>query len=144
MLSLYSQPFYTSRYGYKMCARVYLNGVGAGRGSHVSLCFVVMQGNYDELLTWPFHQRVTLSLLDQRGTRRHVAKAFRSMFQRPTNTMLGYPLFIEHSKLEAADSPYLVNDTLFFKVTVDTENQARLERHINELPQQQRTAALLG
>nr|XP_026693565.1 TNF receptor-associated factor 3-like isoform X2 [Ciona intestinalis] len=29
-LSLYSQPFYTSRYGYKMCARVYLNGDGMG------------------------------------------------------------------------------------------------------------------
>ena len=42
-LSLYSQPFYTSRYGYKLCARVYLNGDGAGRGSYVSLFFVVMQ-----------------------------------------------------------------------------------------------------
>jgi len=43
VLSLYSQPFYTSRYGYKMCARVYLNGDGAGRGTHLSLFFVVMQ-----------------------------------------------------------------------------------------------------
>ena len=31
-LSIYSQPFYTSFYGYKMCARVYLNdGIGIGR-----------------------------------------------------------------------------------------------------------------
>jgi len=30
-LSLYSQPFYTSRYGYKMCARIYLNGDGMGK-----------------------------------------------------------------------------------------------------------------
>nr|XP_039248065.1 TNF receptor-associated factor 5-like isoform X1 [Styela clava] len=29
-LSLYSQPFYTSRYGYKMCTRIYLNGDGMG------------------------------------------------------------------------------------------------------------------
>ena len=43
VLSLYSQPFYTSRYGYKMCARVYLNGDGAGRNTHLSLFFVVMQ-----------------------------------------------------------------------------------------------------
>lgn len=43
LVSLYSQPFYTSRYGYKMCARIYLNGDGAGRGSHLSLFFVVMQ-----------------------------------------------------------------------------------------------------
>ena len=58
-LSLYSQPFYTSRYGYKMCARVYLNGDGVGRGSHVSLFFVIMQvGVHDGLqkaepLRWP-------------------------------------------------------------------------------------------
>jgi len=43
ILSLYSQPFYTSRYGYKMCARIYLNGDGVGRGTHLSLFFVVMQ-----------------------------------------------------------------------------------------------------
>ena len=30
-LSLYSQPFYTSKYGYKMCARIYLNGDGMGK-----------------------------------------------------------------------------------------------------------------
>ena len=29
-LSLYSQPFYTDRHGYKMCGRVYLNGDGMG------------------------------------------------------------------------------------------------------------------
>jgi len=43
ILSLYSQPFYTSRYGYKMCARIYLNGDGVGRGTHLSLFFVIMQ-----------------------------------------------------------------------------------------------------
>ena len=58
-LSLYSQPFYTSRYGYKMCARIYLNGDGMGKGTHVSLFFVVMRGDYDALLPWPFRQKVT-------------------------------------------------------------------------------------
>ena len=58
-LSLYSQPFYTSRYGYKMCARIYLNGDGMGKGTHVSLFFVVMRGDYDALLPWPFRQKVS-------------------------------------------------------------------------------------
>ena len=57
-LSLYSQPFYTSRYGYKMCARIYLNGDGMGKGTHMSLFFVVMKGEYDALLPWPFRQKV--------------------------------------------------------------------------------------
>ena len=39
-MSLYSQPFYTGRYGYKMCGRVYLNGDGMGKGTHLSLFFL--------------------------------------------------------------------------------------------------------
>lgn len=57
-LSLYSQPFYTGYFGYKMCARVYLNGDGMGKGTHLSLFFVVMRGEYDALLPWPFKQKV--------------------------------------------------------------------------------------
>ena len=43
-LSVYSQPFYTDTYGYKMCARIYLDGDGMGKGTHASLYFVVMKG----------------------------------------------------------------------------------------------------
>lgn len=50
--------FYTSRYGYKMCLRIYLNGDGTGRGTHLSLFFVVMRGPHDALLRWPFNQKV--------------------------------------------------------------------------------------
>ncbi len=48
-----------------MCARLYLNGDGIGKGTHLSLYFVVMKGNYDALLTWPFRQKVTFLLMDQ-------------------------------------------------------------------------------
>lgn len=60
-LSLYSQPFYTGYFGYKMCARVYLNGDGMGKGTHLSLFFVVMRGEYDALLPWPFKQKVHIT-----------------------------------------------------------------------------------
>ena len=50
--------FYTSKYGYKMCLRIYLNGDGTGRSSHLSLFFVVMRGLSDALLKWPFNQKV--------------------------------------------------------------------------------------
>lgn len=62
-LSLYSQPFYTGYFGYKMCARVYLNGDGMGKGTHLSLFFVVMRGEYDALLPWPFKQKVLTGYL---------------------------------------------------------------------------------
>ncbi|XP_033095314.1 TNF receptor-associated factor 3-like [Anneissia japonica] len=127
-LSLYSQPFYTSRFGYKMCARVYLNGDGMGKNSHVSLFFVVMKGDYDALLPWPFRQKVTLMLLDQETARRHLSDSFRpdpasSSFKRPATDMniaSGCPLFVAQSVLQ--DSIYVKDDTVFFKIIVDTSD----------------------
>ncbi len=37
--ALYSLYFYTSEFGYKMCAKIYMNGDGFGKGSHLSLFF---------------------------------------------------------------------------------------------------------
>ncbi|XP_035671213.1 TNF receptor-associated factor 3-like [Branchiostoma floridae] len=127
-LSLYSQPFYTSRNGYKMCARVYLNGDGMGKGTHMSLFFVVMRGDYDALLPWPFRQKVTLMLLDQDQGRRHLSDTFRpdptsSSFKRPTSDMniaSGCPLFVSQAVVEG--SPYLKDDTIFIKVIVETSD----------------------
>lgn len=37
---------------------MYLNGDGTGKGTHLSLFFVVMKGDYDALLPWPFRHKV--------------------------------------------------------------------------------------
>ena len=123
--SFYSPCFFTSRYGYKMCARIYLNGDGIGRGTHISVFFVVMRGEYDALLRWPFRQKVTFMLLDQNNVE-HVIDSFRpdpnsSSFQRPrreTNIASGCPTFCPLSELN--DHAYVRDDTLFLKVIVDT------------------------
>ncbi len=47
--ALYSPPFYSAQFGYKMCAKIYLNGDGFGKGTHLSLFFVVMRG---EMITY--------------------------------------------------------------------------------------------
>ena len=130
-LSVSSQPFYTSRYGYKMCARIYLNGDGMGKGTHISMFFVLMKGQHDALLQWPFNQKVTFSLIDQASGRRNIQYTFRpdptsSSFQRPVEEMniaSGCPLFVSHGVVEAAESPYLGPDRiLYLKVTVDKTN----------------------
>ena len=128
-LSLYSQPFFTCRYGYRMCARAYLNGDGVGKGTHFSVFFVVMRGEYDNLLQWPFKQKVTLTLMDQDTGRRHLSDTFKpnpnsSSFRMPASEMnvaSGCPLFARHSQLE--QSPYLKDDCLFIKITVDLSDQ---------------------
>ncbi|XP_032882369.1 TNF receptor-associated factor 3 [Amblyraja radiata] len=127
-LSLYSQPFYTGYFGYKMCARVYLNGDGMGKGTHLSLFFVVMRGEYDALLPWPFKQKVTLMLLDQGQAGRHLGDAFKpdpnsSSFKQPVGEMniaSGCPLFVAQTVLESGT--YIKDDTIFIKVVVDTSD----------------------
>uniref|UniRef100_A0A674MTH6 TNF receptor-associated factor n=1 Tax=Takifugu rubripes TaxID=31033 RepID=A0A674MTH6_TAKRU len=127
-LSLYSQPFYTGYFGYKMCARIYLNGDGMGKGTHLSLFFVVMRGEYDALLPWPFKQKVTLMLMDQGPLKKHLGDAFKpdpnsSSFRRPVvemNIASGCPLFVSQSVLETGS--YIKDDTIFIKVTVDTSD----------------------
>ena len=123
--SFYSPCFFTSRYGYKMCARVYLNGDGIGKGTHISVFFVVMRGEYDALLRWPFRQKVTFMLLDQNNVE-HVIDSFRpdpnsSSFQRPrrqTNIASGCPTFCPLS--EVNNHAYIRDDVMFLKVIVDT------------------------
>ena len=126
-VSFYSPCFFTSRYGYKMCARIYLNGDGMGRGTHISIFFVVMRGQYDALLRWPFRQKVTFMLLDQDNVE-HVIDAFRpdpnsSSFQRPrreTNIASGCPMFCSLAELN--NHAYVRDDAMFLKVIVDTSD----------------------
>ena len=122
-VSFYSPYFYTSRYGYKMCARIYLNGDGMGRGTHISVFFVVMRGQYDAILRWPFRQKVTFMLLDQDNVE-HVIDEFRPdpnspSFQRPrreANIASGSPLFC--SLIQLSRRAYVHEDAMFLRVFV--------------------------
>jgi len=98
--SVYSPPFYTSTCGYKVSVRLYLNGDGSARGSHISIFLVILRGQYDSLLQWPFSYRVSFCLCDQKtmietnGTTqpKHIIESFRPdtnsiSFQRPCSSM---------------------------------------------------------
>ncbi|KAM5258728.1 TNF receptor-associated factor 1 isoform 1-T4 [Hipposideros larvatus] len=126
-VSLFSPAFYTSKYGYKLCLRLYLNGDGAGKKTHLSLFIVIMKGEYDALLPWPFRNKVTFMLLDQ-NNREHAIDAFRpdlssASFQRPhseTNVASGCPLFFPLSRLQSPKHAYVKDDTMFLKCIVET------------------------
>ena len=122
--SIYSQPFYTSQCGYKMCAQMYLNGDGMGRSTHLSLLFVVMRGEYDGLLPWPFSQKVTIILIDQAG-QRHISDTIKpdpqsSSFSRPRsemNVVISCPLFVSLDTLDSGG--YIRDDVMFIKMVID-------------------------
>ena len=131
-LSLYSTPFYTSRQGYKMCARAYLNGDGLGKGTHLSFFFVIMRGPCDALLPWPFRQKVTLTLINQAG-KKHMTDSFRpdphsSSFQRPgrkeMNIASGCPMFIRIEHLLSGG--FIKDDAIYLRVVVDTADLPKI------------------
>ena len=89
--SIFSLPFYSSRYGYKMCLRLYILGDGIGKNTHMSLFFVVMKGEFDAILQWPFTHKVSFRLINQHHGR-DVVDVFQpdpmsSSFQRPKTDM---------------------------------------------------------
>ena len=126
-ISLYSAPFYTSRHGYKLCMRVYLNGDGAGRGSHISLFVCLMKGDFDPLLPWPFRQTITLILLSQDAHVHDIKQSFKpdgdsSSFRRPVSEMnvaSGCPQFCPLDLLN--DHAYVRDNTLYLKASVSTK-----------------------
>ncbi|XP_076999397.1 TNF receptor-associated factor 1 [Tamandua tetradactyla] len=126
-ISLFSPAFYTAKYGYKLCLRLYLNGDGTGKRTHMSLFIVIMRGEYDALLPWPFRNKVTFMLLDQ-NNREHAIDAFRpdlssASFQRPqseTNVASGCPLFFPLNRLQSPKHAYVKDDTMFLKCIVET------------------------
>jgi TNF receptor-associated factor 2/TNF receptor-associated factor 3 len=123
--SIYSPPFYSGQNGYKMCMRAYLNGDGIGFNTHLSVFFVLMRGEYDPLLKWPFESKVSLILVDQ-NLRQHIVQTFKpspesSSFQKPRSDMnvaSGCPQFAKLSVLEEGN--YVKDDVMFLKCIVDT------------------------
>nr|XP_055024658.1 TNF receptor-associated factor 1 isoform X1 [Misgurnus anguillicaudatus] len=128
-ISQYSPAFYTARYGFKVCMRLYLNGDGVGKGTHISLFFVIMKGEYDPILSWPFRHKVTFFLIDQ-NQREHVIDAFRpdlssASFHRPISEMnvaSGCPLFFPLGKLRSPKHAYCKDDTIYIKCVVETSS----------------------
>ena len=121
--SICSIPFYTGRNGYKMCIRAYLNGDGVGYKTHLSLFFVLMKGEFDALLKWPFKEKVTLTLVEQNHRKRNIVQTFKPNIKRghPKSDINGgynCPRFAELAVLD--DHDFMKDDVVFIKCVVDT------------------------
>ena len=127
--SIYSPPFFSGRNGYKMCIRLYLNGDGMWQKKCLSIYFVLMKGEFDPLLKWPFRQKVSFVLIDQQpGDKEHIVQTFKptelsSSFERPKTDMnagSGCPAFCQLDKLQ--DERYVKDDVMYVKCIVDTRS----------------------
>jgi hypothetical protein len=119
--SLYSQPFYTDTFGYKLCARLYPFGDGVGKGKYLSLFCAVMKGEYDALLPWPFRHKISFTLFNQKKGQ-HITDSFfpnlaSSSFTRPIrdmNVASGCPMFAPLEQV--LEGGFVVEDILYIGV----------------------------
>ena len=121
--SIDSSPFY--RYGYKCKLNINPNGFDSGENTHLSVFLVIMKGEYDATLAWPFDKKFTFTLIDQQENEHNRENIVRSAtsdpklssFRRPVqeeNLGWGYPEFVSHEKLQKRR--YIVDDTIFVQV----------------------------
>ena len=127
--SIYSSSFYIFPKGYKMCLRLFMNGDSTARGSHISLFLVNMRGEYDGVLQWPLHLRVTFSLIDQLVTNYSLcdinqicrSETREMCFNRPNfniDSAYGSSRFFPLDLFEENRTRYIQNDTSFIKLDV--------------------------
>ena len=136
-----SDPFYTSCYGYKFkvfIAYPQVTGSFFLDGPRLSIGIVLMEGEYDDILPWPFSKRITFTIIDQnkdlkerQNHMNYLSPSKPELFSSQPKTDLfskrprdketvvegEIPYFISHKKLETRH--YIVNDTLFLQVDVD-------------------------
>lgn len=129
-----------------MRMRVYLNGDGNANCKHLSVFFVLMRGEYDALLSFPFHYKVTFCLYDQSDQRKHAIRSFlpntrSASYQRPRfdmNAASGIPDFISLETLQQPNSPFVLDNTMYLKIIVHFDDSpeviSRALRQLNLNP----------
>ena len=117
-----------------MCINVYANGIGKGKGTHISVYAYLMRGENDDHLPWPFTGTVVIELLNQLEDRNHHSMRIpfpsdleisQRVIDEERGRGYGYQKYISHSSLDYVDDEYsqtefLKNDCLFFSVDVRT------------------------
>jgi TNF receptor-associated factor 4 len=119
-----SQPFYTHLQGYKMYLNVGVNGDGNSKGTHISVFTVIMRGEFDHQLKWPFYSPLNITLLDQEGDKHHVIdlsydeetpkECTGRVVDGDENVGWGTNTYIAHEDLHPK---YYKNDSLIFKIS---------------------------
>ncbi|XP_068683551.1 TNF receptor-associated factor 4-like [Montipora foliosa] len=123
-----SAPFYTSEFGYKVRMSLYPNGNGKGKNTHLSIFIIIMKGDYDSILQWPFRKRVKFTLIEPKENpedRNNISSTTESQNEGKWNSKpkteenrvaRGFPQFVSHDKL--MKSGYILDDTIFIEARI--------------------------
>lgn len=125
---IFSEPFYSSKYGYKMCLQLHPDGFKSGKGTNLSVFFYIMRGENDAILSWPMKLEVTIGIINQESADIHTSYKFnydpvldkyRPLFDKPKsdiNVGYGYD-FIKLEEL-IKNNKLLKNDKIVLKCVV--------------------------
>ncbi|UJR16554.1 hypothetical protein I4U23_003455 [Adineta vaga] len=125
--SIQSEPFHSSQSGYKLALRCEIYEDKLEKTSYISISFVILLGEYDAILTWPFEYPITLSIVDlsihKKDISYEITNESRALpFSRPINN-INSPYRVEKfcplNKLSKSNSNYLQNDTMFVRAYID-------------------------
>ena len=144
---LYTDPFYTAQGGYKMTLGVYPNGVGSGKGTHISAYICLTKGENDHNLPFPFSGIFTIKILNWKQDTGHVVMSvafdetipLKNRQQVTTGQRAaagqGYGDFLSHTKLmeESSDHQYLYEDKLCFQILFEPINQTGQNHNSEEI-----------
>lgn len=122
---IYGEPFFTGKTGYKLSLCVQPDGNQSWKHRYLSVYLRFMKCDYDNILAWPFHHKVTFTLIDQQDKtsllfRENIAQSLIIRGGKPTSdvshSMEGIARFVSHKILNTRR--YIVNNTLFLQVEI--------------------------
>ena len=108
---------------------VYANGVGSGKGTHLSLYVFLLKGEYDDQLQWPLNAKITVQLLNWSRNKGHKVKTcphHKAPLENRTRVTEGDRApgglrcqhFISHSVLESvtSDVQFITDNKICFMI----------------------------
>ena len=117
--SFYGPPFYTNLRGYKLIVSTFtFNGLNTTKGTYMSLHAILMKGEYDDTLAWPFSGDVIIEISNWREDKNHQEYTFR-FHNGLTSTAINRVLTIDIAQSGCQQSvPY---STLSYNRSTNTE-----------------------
>ena len=123
----FSPPFTTSPQGYKFSIKAMANGCKSGKGTNITISAIIMKGQHDDHLKWPFTGTIVIEILNWREDKGH----FKQVYSIDPNDKLkrvtegeygkdfGFFKFISHAALpfdSSTNTQYLKDDCICVRV----------------------------
>ena len=125
----YISTIYTHENGYKLRLSIYPNGYSRGAGTHVSIYFRLLKGEYDDNLKWSMKITIQITILNWYRDDTHITESYSISDTRVTgsnkkaSSAWGLPQFCTHSTLLTASkaTKFVEDDCMRISLNITQE-----------------------